>query len=125
MRTSVKPVVLWCIVCVFVIVVPSLRAGWIEDGNPICIQPHGQTYPVITTDGAGGAIIAWSDPRTTDSNIYAQRIDARGDTLWLANGVALCDTADVKSQAQIISDGSGGAIITAFRDFHAANAPTE
>ncbi len=111
MKTNVKSVVLWSIGCVLLLV-PSLHAGWILEGVPICVAPYIQRYPVIASDGAGGAIIAWSDSRTMDFNIYAQRINAHGDTLWPANGVALCDTADVKSQPQIISDGAGGAFIT-------------
>jgi len=35
----------------------------------------------IVSDGHGGGIIVWTDYRNGDYDIYAQRIDANGDTI--------------------------------------------
>ncbi len=111
MKTSSMSILLWSIVCVFILMVASLRAGWFEGGNPVCTAPNTQDNPAIITDEAGGMVIAWTDWRTGALNIYTQRMSADGDTLWPANGIALCDTADNKNYAEMVPDGTGGAII--------------
>ncbi|UCF93495.1 MAG: hypothetical protein JSW39_04850 [Desulfobacterales bacterium] len=66
-------------------------------------------YPEITGDGAGGAIIAWSDLRSGDDDTYAQRVDGNGNVLWTADGVAISSAEDDQYPRKIVSD--GGAII--------------
>ena len=66
------------------------------------------------SDGAGGAIIVWCDLRSAgdSGDIYAQRVDAAGTTLWTTDGVAICTAADVQAYPQLVADDAGGAIIT-------------
>lgn len=71
-----------------------------------------QTQPAITSDGSGGAIIAWVDNRNGNPDIYAQRISATGMIQWTVGGVAVCTATGYQSWPTIVSDGSGGAIIT-------------
>jgi hypothetical protein len=52
------------------------------DGILICNAANGQSNLSITPDGSGGAVIAWQDPRTTPSLVYAQRINSVGTILW-------------------------------------------
>ena len=88
---------------------------WTADGVPVASLAKNQKEPVILPDGAGGAIISWSDSRDSAINklgIYAQRVDASGTGQWTANGVAVCSYAGNKSQLKIASDGAGGAIVT-------------
>ena len=49
----------------------------------------------------------------SDWNIYAQRIDGTGASLWTANGVPICTEKfdQVLAIDGVVSDGSGGAII--------------
>jgi hypothetical protein len=85
---------------------------WIQDGAPVCTASQNQEYPRIAPDGAGGAIIVWQDYRTwTNWNIYAQRFDAKGRTLWATNGILVCDASGDQVRPGIVSDGAGGAII--------------
>ena len=87
---------------------------WITDGVPICTMPGDQLVPVIAPDGAGGAIIAWVDVRHGDyyeNDIYAQRIDASGNILWMPDGVPVCIEPGEQVWPQIVSDEMGGAII--------------
>lgn len=88
---------------------------WTTNGVPLSAAPNSQSYPKIVSDGSGGAIVAWVDTRTGDSDIYAQRINASGVVQWTVDGVGLC-TGTGSYQARICSDGSGGAIV-AWRDF--------
>ncbi len=72
-----------------------------------------QWSPSITTDGAGGTIVAWDDMRTMPGNrdIYVQRLSATGSPLWTANGIAICTQAGHQVDPKVVSDGAGGAII--------------
>jgi hypothetical protein len=84
---------------------------WLADGTPICTAPGNQNYPMITTDGAGGALIGWWDMRSGDFNIYAQRIDLAGYVQWGNNGLAICSESGIQNRVSVISDGDNGAIL--------------
>jgi hypothetical protein len=65
------------------------------------------------SDGSGGAIITWEDYRSgTYSDIYAQRVNPSGVPQWTANGVAICTASYDEYELDVVTDGSGGAIIT-------------
>jgi hypothetical protein len=85
---------------------------WTADGVAICVAIHDQSSPVLVSDGTGGAIIAWSDTRNGNSDIFAQHIDGAGSVQWITDGVALCTASSVQSYPTIITDGAAGAIIT-------------
>ena len=38
-------------------------------------------------------------------------VSALGETVWQDDGVSLCDETDDQTEPQIVSDGSGGAIV--------------
>ena len=94
---------------------PAL-AAWSHDplnGNlAVCAAAGNQQLPAITSDGAGGAIVTWQDPRGGNNDIYAQRVSAAGAPLWTADGVVVCSTPADQINPTIASDGAGGAIIT-------------
>ena len=96
----------------------SGNALWDIAGVPICTLTSNDHYPCITTDGAGGAIIAWEDKRNGNDDIRAQRVNAAGVVQWTPNGVAVCDLAFNQQRPDIVSDGSGGAILC-WTDFRA------
>jgi hypothetical protein len=88
---------------------------WTADGVALCTETANQTQPAITSDGAGGAIVSWQDPRSGAPGLYAQRVNASGATQWTANGVLLCLAADpvlVPGDNVPLPDGAGGAIVT-------------
>ena len=80
-------------------------------GIYVCAYAENQNTPLISSDGAGGAIIAWMDNRNGVSDIYAQHIDFAGGTDWYTDGVYVCYDAATQYQHAIVSDGYGGAII--------------
>jgi hypothetical protein len=84
---------------------------WVPDGTPICTATYNQRNPEMIPDGAGGAFVVWTDVRTYDFDIYAQRVTERGAPLWGINGVPLCTWPDVQSTPRLVSDGAGGAIV--------------
>ncbi|MGA2625028.1 MAG: T9SS type A sorting domain-containing protein [Bacteroidota bacterium] len=96
-------------------VTPTL-AQWSADpavNTAICTATNDQENPTIISDGSGGAIITWEDYRSGSNwDVYAQRVNASGTPQWTTNGVAVCTATGGQYDPNIVSDGSGGAIIT-------------
>jgi hypothetical protein len=99
---------------------PDGVVKWAADGVSVgtAADHHQQGSPEITSDGGGGAIIAFDDWRNTFENpvrfISAQRISASGSIMWPAGGVDLNGTSAGESP-RIAGDGNGGAIICWFQ----------
>ena len=72
------------------------------------------TIPSLVSDGAGGAIVAWTEHEGFSEldNIYAQRVDGSGVRQWAAEGTFICTAYDNQEDPTIVSDGTGGAILT-------------
>jgi hypothetical protein len=93
----------------------AVDPAWPTNGRALCTAPGDQTAPVTVGDGAGGAIVAWSDNRNSSSyDIYAQHVLSNGvvDPGWPGDGRALCIAAGDQGDATIVSDGASGAIVT-------------
>jgi hypothetical protein len=94
---------------------------WTPDGVPICTAPGYHSSPRLIPDGSGDAIVSWMTfpPGVYGADIYAQRVDMNGNTLWAENGVGVC-TAPYQQQCPgVVSDGEGGGIL-AWTDFNDA-----
>ena len=92
---------------------------WTADGVRLCsvnsFQPCTPGHSVLS-DGQGGAIGVWSDYRSSNFDIYAQRVDSLGNILWTISGVLICTASGSQIWPVILSDGAGGAIIVWFDD---------
>lgn len=84
---------------------------WDATGVAVCTADGDQEFPSITLAGGGGLIACWQDKRDGKSNIYAQKLNGEGAVQWTANGIAVCTENGGKELAQIVSDGTNGAII--------------
>ena len=96
------------------IVVALARAEWsssVTENLPLCTAENEQRFPVLIKDGEGGAIVAWSDARHANRDVFAQRISATGDMRWNADGIPICDLPSSQSWPLIVSDTAGGAIL--------------
>ncbi|HEX9015997.1 MAG TPA: T9SS type A sorting domain-containing protein, partial [Chloroflexota bacterium] len=62
-------------------------------------------------DGSGGAMLAWEDERGSSYDIYAQRIDSSGKSLWTAGGIPVCNVQGNQNAPAVVPDGKGGAVI--------------
>ena len=67
--------------------------------------------PFICSDREGGAIIVWEDERDDTGDVYAQKIDSKGNTLWGANGTVICNATGEQEVVRLCNDGNGGAFI--------------
>jgi hypothetical protein len=80
-----------------------------------------QIFPVIASDESGGAIVAWCDGRGP-LGAYAQRINSDGILQWGSDGVFV-GAGNALVFPQIVSDGSGGAIVMWCVDPHGSYDP--
>lgn len=76
-------------------------------------QPYG---PRVTGDGAGGAIAVYEAIRSGNQHdFYVQKISPEGEALWGEEGVLIGSAykqCDSFHELHIVSDGSGGVIMT-------------
>ena len=84
---------------------------WGEGGKAVCNDPGNKIHHKIIQDEESGCIVVWEDYRNGNSDIYAQRVDSSGNILWDSAGVAISVLPLDQEDPQIVSDGSGGAII--------------
>ena len=91
-----------------------LDPAWPAGGRALCTNASNQSTTTISSDGSGGAIVAWQDNRGGSSDIYAQHVLSSGavDPSWPADGRALCTAANNQFSPVIVPDGVGGAIVT-------------
>ncbi|UCF04092.1 MAG: T9SS type A sorting domain-containing protein [bacterium] len=99
-------------ICAIVTVAQSLHAAWPANGVPVCVDAADQQSPQIVTDGAGGAIIMWVDMRNGQTDLYVQRIDGEGNALWTPDGKPVVYPTEPQEEAQMVSDGAEGVLIT-------------
>ena len=84
---------------------------WQANGIPICTSLGGQEAITAISDNLGGGIVVWEDHRSQNVDIYAQRVNRKGEFLWAKDGLALSEPTGDQYDPTLISDGTGGAII--------------
>lgn len=106
--------------------------AWTVDGNRACLTTTSQQLPEVCSDGAGGAIVAWSEIRTpaTGRDIFAQHMSATGALLWTSSGQPVTTAPGIQvfvgaggaaiylaglteaQAAPVVPDGAGGCFLT-------------
>lgn len=85
---------------------------WTTQGVRICGAPWEQSEVTLMEDGNGGAVVVWRDDRQRwESDVYAQRIDATGATLWAADGVPVCRAAGDQVMPRLVRSDGGTTIV--------------
>jgi len=90
----------------------SGTALWTANGVAVCTAAGNQSEPQVASDGAGGAVVTWSDSRSGASDIYAQRLNALGAPQWTADGFAVCVATGNQTEPRLAPTGFGGGFIT-------------
>jgi len=99
----------------------NLFAQHIDDsGNllwtkPVTITaaPDVQDYGDSSPDRLGGFLVTWADwSDENDPNIYAQRISANGDPVWMIDGSVVTNNSALQRSGYIVPDENGGAFVT-------------
>src|SRR5262245_41722315 len=87
---------------------------WTDAGTVICAASGEQFLWTMTDDGAEGVIAIWGDKRVSEllpPHLYAQRVNAAGNTLWPLDGVPVAAGGQRQEHPSATSDGSGGVIV--------------
>jgi len=84
---------------------------WPQDGVPVRQGVHIEWQRTGDANADGTMIFAWSDTRTGDRDVYAQKTDTDGNTLWGDTGVRLSNAMGRQEDPVLVSDGSGGAFV--------------
>jgi hypothetical protein len=84
---------------------------WTSNGVAICTSGGTRNIPEMIPDYSGGAIIVWSDNRSTSYDIYAQKVNGNGLVQWGNNGVQVSTASNDQLDYTIVSDDFGGAFI--------------
>ena len=87
---------------------------WGATGVQVSSGTAFQECPKIIRSDTDNVIVTWQDFRNgSDYDIYARQIDIfTGGTYWDVNGSTVTVANDNQLEPKIVSDGSGGAIIT-------------
>ena len=56
----------------------AISPGWPATGLALCTADSAQRMPVAVTDGAGGAIVVWTDWRNPSTDLYAAKTTGDG-----------------------------------------------
>jgi hypothetical protein len=86
----------------------------------LCAVSGAQTGPIMVSDGAAGAIVAWSDTRSGLGDVYAQRLGSNGQALWPTGGLFLSvfnGSNEITPAA--VADLRGGALVSYTRTYGA------
>jgi len=93
---------------------PVLEKPWSAQGIVINDSQGDsvQRNPKVVADGEGGYLVVWEDGRSGYFDIYIQKIDKDGNLRFGKEGIAVCGESKNQLYPNLISDGSGGAIVT-------------
>lgn len=80
-------------------------------GVSVCTAANDQVLSHVVEDGLNGAIAVWQDVRSTNYDVYAQRIGPTGAMVWPLDGLAVCDESGDQFPGGVVADGSGGAFL--------------
>ena len=89
---------------------------WPDTGLVVSDAPGEQVTPALVAGDAGTVIVAWMNATGSGERPYAQALDAGGQRLWGANGVAAGGEIPSSSGAVAAPDGRGG-ILLAWDEF--------
>mgnify|MGYP002638551507 FL=1 len=85
---------------------------WGETGIRATVSDGRQEDPVMVSDGAGGAFLAWIDYRDDEyGDVYAQHLDAAGNLSWNPGGVPLAVNAGSQQTANMARGDAGIAYV--------------
>jgi hypothetical protein len=102
--------------CLFVQLVDTSGNYLLEpDGHPIGVESlnGNMDTPQLASDLQNGGLLVWKEVREPNlfDQIYAQRIDPSGNTLWTVGGVHIYSIEAGQQNPFIVGDGTGGAFV--------------
>jgi len=115
--TSLSPVGADSLVAQRVTGAGALAAGWTAAGVTMAKHP-GKIASEPLSDGAGGALVAWTAVKSVDDDIFAQRVGGAGGIVsaWPNGGRTVCQEAADQNEVKIVTDGANG-LIAVWEDY--------
>ena len=100
------------LICV-ILYVSALAAqfDWQENGVPVRQGAHIEWQRTGDVGNNGEMIFVWSDTRTGGRDIYAQKVDLNGNSLWDTEGTVVVSTPGRQEDPIAVSDGAGGVYV--------------
>lgn len=88
-------------------------ALWPLGFRPVATTSYVQSDVSMIADGAGGAVLTWSDLEThpSDWNVSAQRINESGSRLWSEAGTEAAGGPGDQTNPRVAFEGSGAAFV--------------
>lgn len=86
------------------------RRHWRASGMPICTSPNIQQHVAMQADSSGDLFVIWEDFRNGIYwNLYAQKLNARGDLQWVPSGLdVFAGVEENHHNPDIVPDDAGG-----------------
>jgi hypothetical protein len=84
---------------------------WGTGGVAVCAEPGWPSDPHLVATPDTGICVTWIDYRSGMADVYVQKVDKNGQTVWQTGGLQVCPAYWNKYSARLVSDGSGGAIV--------------
>ncbi len=85
---------------------------WTSGGVLMCNASSNQAPFGLVAEADGGAVVAWTDLRNSNTDLYAQRVNASGTVLWTSNGVSICQETHGQNIAEIVPAQNKGVIVS-------------
>jgi hypothetical protein len=83
---------------------------WTANGVLVNGAANAQENPTIVPDGAGGAIVAWTNGSGNFFDVWAQRLSFGGQAQWTPGGVRLTTITGYVGRLVAAPDGAGGSV---------------
>ncbi len=91
----------------------AVVAGWPIDGLAVCTAIRQQLDPALLPDGTGGVYLAWTDFRTSSSDVYLTRLRANGTRAsgWSAQGDLVSSQIAIRRTPRLSLDPASGVYV--------------
>jgi len=96
-------------------ILASGAPAWTLNGISICAATGQNWASQIVSDGDLGATLVWADQRSGTFDLYAQHVDANGNTGWGTDGIAVCTASGDQEYFVVAGLGRQG-VLLAWRD---------
>jgi hypothetical protein len=92
---------------------PAGELLWGNGGMPVSVAPGNQSaIDLISNNWVEGCIFTWKDDRMGNGfDIYMDKLDANGNSVWIPNGFTICNDIGDQLNPNITGDGFGGAVV--------------
>ncbi|HEU5312049.1 MAG TPA: FlgD immunoglobulin-like domain containing protein [Candidatus Eisenbacteria bacterium] len=84
---------------------------WGDAGVLVSGAAYAQADAAIVQSASGSFVVTWKDSRAGNQDIYAQRLNLSGATLWASDGVPVCTAAGDQVDPALDRDAAGGVIV--------------